>query len=312
MKRRLQFVSILLIATLLAACAQAQSPPAGEPGLLPPGEFDGAGVAPMEEAAATAVISRDVQETSSANTGSAAQPGSQDRLIIRNGNLEIVVQDTDAAANQISALALGMEGWVVSADFFDVGVAPAAEGEGQGTKQGVMTIRVPADEFDRAVERIKALAVETRREVSDSQDVTEEYVDLSARLRNLEATADRVRAFLDEADNVEEALAVNQELSRLESEIEALKGRIQFLERSAAYSSITISLLPDELSRPIEIAGWRPEGIARDAIEALVGALQGVASVAIWLVLFLLPLALVIGIPVYLIIRAARRRQPAA
>jgi hypothetical protein len=156
------------------------------------------------------------------------------------------------------------------------------------------------------MDQIKGLAMEVTSETTNSQDVTEEYVDLSARLGNLEATRDRVRAFLEDARNVEEALAVNQELSRLEGEIEAMAGRLQFLSQSAAFSSLTINLTPDILSQPIQIAGWQPQGVAREAIEDLVEALQGLADFLIRLGLFVLPLALILGVPVYLVVRFVR------
>jgi hypothetical protein len=111
---------------------------------------------------------------------------------------------------------------------------------------------------------VKETAVATTRESTESQDVTEEYVDLSARLNNLQATADRVRAFLDEAQNVEEALEVNRSLSQLEEQIEVIQGRINYLSQSAAYSTLTIDITPDALSQPLAVGGWEPQGTARD------------------------------------------------
>jgi hypothetical protein len=153
------------------------------------------------------------------------------------------------------------------------------------------------------------MAIEVTNELTSGKDFTDEFVELSSRLGNLEATASRVRNFLDETKNVEEALAVNAELSRLEEQIEVIKGRMQFLEQSAAFSTIAVNLTPDELSRPIEVAGWRPEGVARDAVEALLGTLEGVANFLIWLLIYLLPLILLLGIPVWIAIRTVRRRR---
>ena len=226
----------------------------------------------------------------------------QERLIIRSGQLNVVIRDTEERLEKIGQMAEEMGGWVVSSNVYQRGQS----------KAGTITIRIPARQFDAAMSQIKESAIEVRSETTDSRDVTEEFVDLEARLANLEATADRVRNFLDEARNVEEALAVNQELSRLEGEIESLKGRKEFLSQSAAFSSLTVDLTPDELSQPIEIAGWRPGGVAKSAIEALISAVQGVATIAIWGLIFCLPLGLLVGIPLFLIGRFfyRRRRQP--
>jgi hypothetical protein len=255
------------------------------------------GEAEMEEAPVEA-FGFDSDEATIENTAGQGQPGeAQERLIIRTGQLDIVVEDTEAAMRQIERLVNGAEGWVVSSNVYQYSTA----------KSGTITVRFPADQYGSMLDRIKELAMEVTSETTDSQDVTEEFVDLSARLANLEVTRDRVRTFLDEAKNVEEALAVNQELSRLEGEIEVIKGRLQYLSQSAAFSSLTINITPDVLSQPIQVAGWRPEGVAREAIEDLVQALQGLTDFVIRVVLFVLPMALVLGVPAYLIFRLARR-----
>lgn len=230
-------------------------------------------------------------------------PVAQERLIVRTGQMRIVVMDTEAALAEIAGLAEATGGWVVSSNVYQFD---------ERGKRGSITVRVPAGRFDEMVAGVKETAVTTTRESTESQDVTEEYVDLSARLNNLQATADRVRAFLDDAQNVEEALAVNRNLSQLEEQIEVIQGRINYLSQSAAYSTLTIDITPDALSQPLAVGGWEPQGTARAAIEALVVALQGLVNLAIWVLLFLLPLGLLVIVPLWLLIRTIRRRRAAA
>lgn len=111
--------------------------------------------------------------------------------------------------------------------------------------------------------------------------MTEQYTDLQSRLRNPEATGAQLQKIMERADKTEDVLAVYNQLSQTRGEIEQVKGRIQYLERSAALSSITVDLIPDSLAQPIAVGGWRPTGTARSAIEALVRTLQGLADVAI-------------------------------
>jgi hypothetical protein len=210
-----------------------------------------------------------------------------ERLIIRTGTMSVVVADTEATMRSLTELVNERGGWVVSSNIYLSGRA----------KAGSMTVRIPAAEFDGLMAAMRDLALEVTRENAEGQDVTEEFVDLSARLENLQATADRVRAFLDDARTVEDALNVNRELSRLEGEIEALSGRRQYLSQSAAYSTLTVNLTPDALAQPLEVAGWRPQGVARDAIQTLINALQGLATLLIWVGLLWLPLLLVILLP---------------
>jgi hypothetical protein len=241
------------------------------------------------------------------DTASQSQlPAGQERLIIRTADMSIVAADTEEALSRIAEMANSSGGWVVGSNVFQ---------SSDVSKTGYIEIRVPAEGFQSVLDAIAGLAVEVTNLSTSGQDVTEEFVDLDARLGNLEATAARLRTFLDEARNVEEALAVNAELSRVEGEIEAIKGRMQYLEQSSAFSSITVNVTPDELAEPIEVGGWQPQGVAKQAVEALINALQVVANAVIWFVLFALPILLVIAIPVVLIIwiiQRLRRRERGA
>ncbi|MCB9420879.1 MAG: DUF4349 domain-containing protein [Ardenticatenaceae bacterium] len=296
-------VLLLLLVMSLAACGRAQYAMEAPAAARDDYAYSEAS-APMEAVAFNGGTVDTGDITSQTDAIPAAQ--TQERLIIRTGNLSIVVSDTEATMAQISEIVEANGGWVVSSSLYQYS---------ETAKTGDITVRVPSDGYNSALEAIKGMALEVTNESSSGQDVTDEYVDLSSRLANLEATADRVRTFLDESQNVEEALAVNQELSRLEGDIEVIKGRMQYLSQSASFSTISVHLTPDEASQPIEVAGWRPQGVAKNAVEALVDALQGIANFAIWFVIFILPVLLIIGTPIWLVIRffvRRRRRRKAA
>lgn len=277
-------ITVALAVLFLTSCARAQQ----ESFAYDDGAPAAGSEAPMEE-------SFDEFDRQDSITNQAVQ----EQLIIRSGNLEIIVEDTETTIDAITAQINSAGGWVVSSELFQSGQA----------KSGNMTVRIPVEQFDDMMSRIEEMAIEVLTSSSSGEDVTEEYVDRRARLENLEATAARVRGFLEEADDVEEALAVNAELSRLEGEIEAARGRIQYLEQSAAFSTISVRITPDALAQPIEIGGWRATGVVRDALQALVTALQGLATIAIWIVVVLLPLALLVLAPLAVIFFLLRRRR---
>ena len=188
MKNKALILILLISFSLLVACAQGEeSASDAERGFAAPAPAE----APMMESESAASISDDTFSGQSFDVDFQGQEG-PDRLIIRTGNLSIVVEDSETSAQEIARLAGARGGWVVGSEIFESG----------GAKRGTVTIRVPAEAFDAALAEIKDLAQEVRSESTSSQDVTEEFVDLEARLANLEATADRVRAFLDEARNV--------------------------------------------------------------------------------------------------------------
>lgn len=284
---------LAVVLVLLAACSDG-----GNESFSTVAEAPAASDARFEGEVMEEALAYDDAVGASAVVNQAQNEPPSERLIIRTAELNLLVKKTEETIAEISRIAESTGGWVVNSSVSQFGEA----------KRGDITVRVPSTGFTGALETFKGLAIEVEFESTSGQDVTEEFVDLGSRLGNLEATADRVRGFLDETENVEEALAVNVELSRLESEIEIIKGRMQYLSQSAAFSTIHVSLTPDILSTPIEVGGWRPQGVARDAIESLVGFLQGVGSILIWLGIFVVPLALIIGLPSLFIIRRLRRR----
>lgn len=300
MTRKKSVIILFLIGVLITACGtnatqeMAYVGPAYEP--APEMAME------MEESAPGLAYRADVKSSDSFEQ---TQADTQQRLIIRTADMSVVVSDTEQAMATIAQMAEDNGGWVVSSNVFQYD---------ETAKTGNMSVRILADGFQSFIDAVQLMSVEVTRISTSGQDVTEEYVDLSARLGNLEATADRVRNFLDETKNVEEALAVNQELSRLEGEIEVLKGRIKYLEQSSAFSTVSIDLTPDILSQPIEVGGWQPQGVARTALESLIAALQTLIDIAIWLLIFLLPILLIIALPIWLLIvlvRWWRRRRKA-
>ncbi len=284
---------MFLLAVLISACGNsaAQDMAVSSPAYAPEAEMPML----MEESAAGIAYSEDARASDGLEF---SQTGAQQRLIIRTADMSIVVSDTEQAMENIAQMTEDNEGWVVSSNVFQYD---------ETAKTGNMTVRIPAAGFQSFIDAVGLMSVEVTRISTSGQDVTEEFVDLSARLDNLEATADRVRAFLDETKNVEEALAVNQELSRLEGEIEVLKGRIKYLEQSSAFSTVSIDLTPDILSQPLEVGGWQPQGVAKTALESLISALQTLVNIAIWLLIFLLPVLIIIALPIWLLIVLIRR-----
>jgi hypothetical protein len=234
--------------------------------------------------------------------GTTGMPGSSltDQLIIRNADMRLVVKDAEAALEQITALVNEAEGFVVSSRLTKLE---------QGTRVSLV-VRVPAESLDNTLERIRGLALEVRSQEVTGEDVTEEYTDLQAQLRHLEATETRLLTFMDQAEDTEATLAVYHELQDIQGQIERTKGRIQYLEQSSALSTIQIELVPEAVDQPISVAGWRPQGTLRDAVQALVNTLQFLVDAAIWVVAFLLPIAVVVfAIPAGIVFYLLRRRR---
>lgn len=191
----------------------------------------------------------------------------EERMIVRNGDMSLVVQDVVDARDEIARLAEGQGGYVVSSWI---------SGE-EEEMRGNISIRVPDEKFEQAMAEIRELAIRVNSENTQSQDITEEFTDLEARLKNAEATESQYLALLEKASNVEETLKIYDSLARVRGEIEQIKGRMQYLERTSSMSLITAQLRPATTAKPLVSAGW-------SALEALKSAIRGVVIFGQWLI----------------------------
>jgi hypothetical protein len=232
-------------------------------------------------------------------------PYSQQRLIIKSGEIALLVRDADAAVDGVTQVAIDTGGYILSGRSWYDG----------DFKYAQITLAVPSSSYETALQRLRTLAVQVLRETSSGQDVTEEYVDLESRLRNLEVQAERLRAFMDQARNVQEAITVSQALNAVEAEIETIKGRMNFLEGRAAFSTITAILEPQRptptptpTATPLPTpTSWSPAHTFERATGTSATLLQGLADVAIWLLVVGGPIAAPLAAIVYLRRRSRRR-----
>ncbi len=257
-----------------------------------------------DSSAEYAIADADTSESEQAADDSAANLADT-RKIIANANVSMVVSDAEAAVEGIETLASDVGGYLA-----DVQLSKDRYGETE-VLRGSLTLRVPGDSLDAALERLQALATDVRNLNVSRQDVTDQYSDLDAQLRNLRATETELLALLTEVRQkpnakVEDILAVHRSLMQVREEIETLQGRKNLLDNQISFSTIWIELIPDSINRPIVEEPWSANGPARNALRALVQTLQGLMTALIWALLYLAPLLLVFLIPLGVLIWLAR------
>ena len=232
----------------------------------------------------------------------------QERLVIQNADLTIVVANPQAKVDEIVALAEELGGYVVSLNMYQT-----YTNNGEKVPEGYITVRVPAAQLDAALNQIEADVVEVRNENRSSQDVTQEYVDLQSRLKAYEDALDQLEVIMESNTTPEEVLNVFNEMMYYREQIEIIKGQIQYYETTAAFSAITVTIIAEETIQPIKIGPWTPAGAARDAIQNLIQFLQGFVDFLSNLFILIIPILIVIFGPIALIIwgivAAIRRRK---
>jgi hypothetical protein len=240
------------------------------------------------------------------------------RKIIKNADMRLLVKDTDTAIDRSTQIVTDLGGYIVSSrtwyqDYY-----------GNNLRYAAITIGIPVDQFERAIQRFRDLAVRVLDENASGEDVTDQYVDLQSELQNLEATRARIKEFLEDAKTVDEALRINQELSNIESQIEQIKGRMNYLADRAAFSTITVNFEPEfpiltptptptitptftprPTSTPIP---WKPGETFTDARKTVVSAYQGLINFAIWLFVVIIPVLLPFALIVWALWKLLTRK----
>lgn len=143
------------------------------------------------------------------------------RFVIYNARLRIVVVDVAQALQDAQAVAARLGGYM------------------QTIRGDAIVIRVPADQFESALETLIKYGAVIEQEI-DALDVTEEYVDLEARLRTAQATAKRLEALLEKAASVQDTVTIEKELARVNTEIKQLIGKLNVFKSRIAFSTITV------------------------------------------------------------------------
>lgn len=305
----ISLASIALAALILGGCA----PMAAAPTEAPPFEFaateapfveeKGVGGGEAEAFAAPYAGVAPLPAMTAAATAAVVEGGGDEsplpvagRMIIKNAEMRVLVADTDVAIDRLTQVVGDVGGYIISSRvwyqaYYD-----------QNYKYASITIGVPVEQFERTLRRIRELSLRVLDENAYGEDVTEQYVDLESQLRNLEATRDRIKSFLEQAKTVDEALRINAELAQIEAQIEAVKGRMNYLSDRAAYSTITIYIEPDlpeitptptptltptptSTPRP-----WNPGQTFDGARRTLVTTYQVLIDLAIWIGVVFIPI----------------------
>lgn len=219
-----------------------------------------------------------------------------DKKVIKNGNLYLKVDSIDWASGKINEIVKGFDGEVVRSNFYEAS---------HGAKNGSVTVKVPVAQFDAAFSELKKVASLVISEDTNSQDVTEQYTDLQARLKNKQREEQAFADILQRSGKIDDVLKVTKELSRVRGEIERLQGRIKLLESQTDMSTINI-----QLSEDVEVAvsrGWRPWEVVKESAQGLLRDSQHLIDFLIQFIIRGLPRLAIYALIIWVIYRIVKK-----
>ncbi|KZE69362.1 hypothetical protein AWM68_03595 [Fictibacillus phosphorivorans] len=217
-------VWVFVVVLLLSACSSNDK---SESKMATDQEYAGSSSnAKMDKATA-----EDKSESDSANHGDQKQQIKNQRKVIYNADMQISVDKLENTMESVRNMVEDKNGYIVESN--------TSAGE-RGYESGTMVVRVPMDGFRAFLGEVRKLSKGTPHENIRGEDVTEEYVDLSSRLKAKQQVRDRLESFMKDAQRTEDLLKISADLASVQEEIEQIEGRLNFLKNQSDYSTVTI------------------------------------------------------------------------
>ncbi len=224
---------------------------------------------------------------------------SQDRKISQNASLSGETGDVSWALERISEVAKGQGGYILSSNIYE---------NNQKKRFAMATVQVPSDNFEAALDEIKS-NFRINQESTYQDDVTREYQDLEARIKNKKTEEEAFSKILVQAKDTEDVIDVTRELSRVRSEIERLEIQKKYYDNMVDMSRININLAEEE---EISVdSTWRPIQVIKGTVNSLIKDIQKSINLVIVLFIRIIPIAvgyLVIALIIYWIIKVIYRK----
>lgn len=219
----------------------------------------------------------------------------------KSGNIYFEVKDLDQSYTELEVL--NGEYLAEVTNIYD---------SGKGNDRYLqVTVKVPVEKFDEYYSEVRAMDGEVSFANVNSEDVTEEYIDITSRLTNLKSVETQLVGILADAETVQDILAVQSELTKTRGEIERYEQQKRYFDSQADYAHLSIKFSIDKEGLSITDEEWKPLGEFRAALNSLVSVFKGLVNVTIWALVFS-PIVLIPGGIVWLVSRKKSIQEPKA
>ena len=224
-----------------------------------------------------------------------------DRKIIRDADLTIEVNSTTEAQQKVTSIAESNGGFVVTSEAKQKENSDPAK----RTLDIKLIIRVPSTQFNSALQQIEGLATNMPQRNVSGQDVTEEFIDIEARIKTQKALELQFLEIMKKANKVEDALEVQRQIADVRTEIEKLEGRKNFLANRSSLSTITVNI---QTPTPIVVSATGFGRTVRDAVSDSLDLASGIVLFLVRFVIVTIPVFVFVILPLGLIALYFKRR----
>lgn len=179
--------------------------------------------------------------TSNGDSAVVNQSLSTDQMIIYHANLRIEVKDSQKTKDALEQLIIDKNGYISNSSSQQIS---------EGQVEGFLVIRIPQEHFHQFLDEVEELSIKVHHQSIDGMDVTEEFVDLTSRLKSKEVVEQRLLQFMQEAQKTEDLLKISADLGKIQEEIEQIKGRVKYLQNQVSLSTIEIAFSENKIIVP--------------------------------------------------------------
>jgi hypothetical protein len=275
--------ALAVVAIALAGCSGGAAAPAA---------------APASQAAAGDRSAENPDEFSGGDTAQVPEAiASNAALIVHTGSIDLEVTDLRAAVDQATVLIADLGGQV----------AESHQQNASDYQSATVTFRIPAERWSEALAGLRGMGQKVLAEDTDAADVTAQVVDLDARITNLQASEAALQVIMARASSIPDVLKVQQELTSVRGDIESMTAQRDHLADQAALGTLQVNFSVPVAAAASASSGWDLGSEVDRAVAMLVRVSQGLASVAVWVLIVVLPVLVPLALILFVVLRVRRR-----
>lgn len=244
----------------------------------------------------TKTTSRSVSDSSNTSSETVAP---KEKNIMKEGSIRFRADDMDKALSSLKDVISKYNGEITNS--YDGGTGKE--------RSASLTVKVPQDKYEELFEKLENLDIEKLHSKSNATDVTEQVIDLRARLVTDRNTEAQLLEIQKTAKTVADTITVYRELTSIRQNIERTESQLKYYASRTNYSTISISISQSSVGASIEDQKWRPKGIFMDALRAFVNVAKFFGSLFIWLAVFGIPVAIIVYIVRYIVRKIKASKQ---